>query len=86
MKRYKLHYVMHEPYEETEDKYLVEVSALPGCKAWGDSPAEALDHVQSVAAAFIESHHELGDEFPPGVFGGVVEQMDRGLSTLTVLI
>ena len=26
---------MHEPYEETEDKYLVEVSALPGCKAWG---------------------------------------------------
>ena len=25
---------MHEPYEETEDKYLVEVSALPGCKAW----------------------------------------------------
>ena len=73
MKRYKLHYVMHEPSEETEDKYLVEVPALPGCRAWGDSPAEALDHIQSVAAAFIDSYHEHGDELPPAVLAGVVE-------------
>ena len=64
MKRYKLHYVMHEPSEETEDKYLVEVPALPGCRAWGNSPSEALDHIQSVAAAFIDSYHEHGDELP----------------------
>ena len=60
---------MHEPYEETEDKYLVEVSALPGCRAWGDSPNEALDHIQSVAAAFIGSYHEHGDELPAGALG-----------------
>ena len=56
---------MHEPSEETEDKYLVEVPALPGCRAWGDSPTEALDHIQSVAAAFIDSYHEPGMNFLP---------------------
>ncbi len=73
MKRYKLHYVMREPSEDTEDKYLVEVPALPGCRAWGDSPAEALDHIQSVAAAFIDSYHEHGDELPAAVLAGAVE-------------
>ena len=50
---------MHEPYEETEDKYLVEVSALPGCKHGVTALLKHLDHIQSVAAAFIGSHHEL---------------------------
>ena len=73
MKQYRLNYVMHEPSEETEDKYLVEVPALPGCKAWGDSPADALNHIQSVAAAFIESYEEHGDELPAAVVAGIVE-------------
>ncbi len=33
MKLYKLPLVIHEPSEETEDKYMAEVPALPGCRA-----------------------------------------------------
>ncbi len=67
MKLYKLRLVMHEPSEETENKYMAEVPALPGCRAWGDTAAEALENLQSVAAAFIESYRERGDSLPPEV-------------------
>ena len=67
MKRYELRYVMHEPSEDTEDKYVAEIPALPGCRAWGDTPEDALDILQSVAAAFIESYLDHGDELPPEV-------------------
>ena len=33
MKHYRLRYVMHDPSEKTEDKYMAEIPALPGCKA-----------------------------------------------------
>ena len=58
---------MHEPGEDTENKYLAEVPALPGCRAWGDTAAEALGTIQGEAAAFIESHHSRGDPLPPEV-------------------
>ena len=67
MKHYKLRYVMHEPSEETEDKYMAEVPALPGCRAWGDTPEDALDILQSVAAASIEVYIERGYELPAQV-------------------
>lgn len=67
MKDYKLRYVMHDPSEDTEYKYMAEISALPGCRAWGDTPEDALDILQSVAAAFIESYIDHGDELPPEV-------------------
>ena len=38
MKHYKLRYVMHEPSEDTEDKYMAEIPALPGCRAWATHP------------------------------------------------
>ena len=56
---------MHEPSEDTEDKYMAEIPALPGCRAWGDSPEDALDILQSVAAAFIDSYMERDYELPP---------------------
>lgn len=64
MKHYRLRYVMHEPSEDTEDKYMAEIPALPGCRAWGDTPEDALDILESVAAAFIESYRDYGDELP----------------------
>ena len=73
MKHYKLRYVMHHPSEETEDKYMAEVPALPGCRAWGDTPDEALDILQGVATAFIESHMVHGDELPPAVASALVD-------------
>jgi predicted RNase H-like HicB family nuclease len=51
---------LHEPGEETEDKYLAEIPTLPGCRAWGDTAAQALEHLQSVTAAFIESYKDRG--------------------------
>ena len=67
MKLYKLPLVIHEPSEETENKYMAEVPALPGCRAWGDTPTEVMENLQSVAAGFIESHRSSGDPLPPGV-------------------
>ena len=67
MKLYRLSLVMHEPSESTEGKYLAEILALAGCRAWGDTAAETLEHLQSVAAAFIESYRSRGDALPPEV-------------------
>jgi len=73
MKHYKLRYVMHDPSEETEDKYMAEIPALPGCRAWGDTPEDTIDILESVAAAFIESYLEYGDELPPEVVSALVD-------------
>ena len=65
MKLYKLPLVIHEPSEETEDKYMAEVPALPGCRAWGDTLAGVMENLQSVAAGFIDSIRSSGDLLPP---------------------
>lgn len=75
MKHYKLRYVMHNPSEDTEDKYLAEIPDLPGCRAWGDTPEEALDFLESVAAAFIESYIDHGDELPAAVSASVIDSV-----------
>ncbi len=72
MKHYKLRYVMHDPSEETEDKYLAEIPVLPGCRAWGDTPEEALDILSSVAAATIEVCIERGHELPAEVKSSLI--------------
>ena len=64
MNLYKLNYIMYEPSEDTEDKYLAEIPALPGCRAWGDSPAETLHILEGVAQAHIQSYLEHGHPLP----------------------
>jgi len=64
MKLYKLRFVLHEPSEDTEGKYLAEGLDLPGCRARGDTAAQSLENLQSVATAFIESYREHGDPLP----------------------
>jgi len=61
---YRMPVTVTAPSEETEDQYLAEVPALPGCRAWGPTMGEALAYVQSVAAAFIDSYRERGDPLP----------------------
>ncbi len=73
MKHYKLRYVMHDPSEDTEDKYMVEIPDLPGCSAWGDTPEEALDILTSVAAATIEVYMERGYELPAKVRASLID-------------
>ncbi len=67
MKLYRLPLVLHEPTEDTEDKYMAEIPTLPGCRAWGDTAAETLANLQSVAGAFIESYRARGDALPATV-------------------
>jgi predicted RNase H-like HicB family nuclease len=76
MKLYRLPFVLHDPSEDTEDKFMAEVPILPGCRAWGDTAAEALENLQSVAAAFIESYRYEGDPLPAEVEAASLEGND----------
>ena len=83
MNRYKLSYVMYDPSESTEDdKYMAEIPALPGCRVWGDTPAETLHILQGVAEAFIQSYLNRRNELPPGVVGTPVEHSPAGEMTV----
>ena len=73
MKHYKLRYVMHDPSEDTEDKYMAEIPDLPGCRARGDTPEEALDILSSVAAATIEVCIERGYGLPAEVRASLID-------------
>ena len=87
MKLYRLPLVMHEPSELSEDKYMAEVPSLPGCRAWGETPAEVSEHLQSVAAAFIESHRARGDSLPPEVESAASESADaRTISEVLIAV
>ena len=67
MKLYKLLIVIQEPSDETEDKFMAEVPCLPGCRAWGNTPAEVLENLHSVTAGFIESYRSRGEPLPAEV-------------------
>ena len=84
MKLYRLPCVMRGPDEDGEGKYMAEVPLLPGCRAWGNTAAEALENLQSVAAAFIESYHARGDSLPSGVQDASLES--TGLLTLSEVL
>ncbi len=84
MKLYKLRFILHEPSDATEDKYMAEVPDLPGCRAWGDTAAQALENLQSVATAFIESYRERGDSLPKKVAKAALEVRDPAASELVV--
>lgn len=66
-KQIQLSYVMYAPCEDTEDMYLAEVPSLPGCRAWGEAPEEALWILEDLAAKFIESYQERGKPLPPEI-------------------
>ena len=65
MKLYKLPIVLYKPSEDTNDMYMAEAPLLPGCRAWGETPSQALEYIQGVAEAFIETYSELEQPIPP---------------------
>ena len=84
MKLYRLAFVLHEPSEDTEDKYMAVSTDLPGCRAWGGTAAEALENLQGVATAFIESYRSRGDPLPGDVEAAAEDV--PGPSTLSELL
>ena len=81
MRLYRLRIVMYEPNDETEGKYMAEVPTLPGCRAWGDTAADALGNLQSVATAFIESYQSRGDALPKDIEQASVDVTGPGVPT-----
>ena len=87
MKLYKLPFSLHEPNEQSESKFMAEVPALPGCRAWGDSAAEALVNLQAVATAFIESYSDQGDALPREAQAASMEAVEpQTLSELLIAV
>ncbi len=87
MKLYKLEFVLSEPSKDTEGMFLAEVPALPGCRAWGETAALALENLQSVTTAFIESHRAHGDPLPPEVAAAATDVGEhRGVSEVMVAV
>ena len=66
--RYRMPCALYEPSDSTEpDKYMAETPSFPNCVAWGDTPGETLEILESVVAATIQTYHERGYSLPPGV-------------------
>jgi len=81
MKQYKLPVVMHQPSDDTENRYMAEISLLPGCRAWGDTPAEAIENLRSVASEFIRSYKEHGQKLPRAVEEATFELVGPRVTT-----
>ena len=80
MKGYRLDYILYDPELSTEpDQYMAEIPALPGCRAWGDTPEETVETLKGVAAAFIELIEENEEDLPQAVLAGRIESdEDKG--------
>lgn len=81
MKQYRLPVVLHQPGEETENKYMAEIPLLKGCRAWGDTPAEALENLRNVAGEFIRSFKEHGQHVPKTVEDTAYEMVGANVAT-----
>jgi predicted RNase H-like HicB family nuclease len=81
MKQYKLPVIMHQPSEETENKYMAEIPLLNGCRAWGNTPDEALEFLRSVAAEFIRSFKERKQDLPKAVEDTAYEIVGAKIAT-----
>ncbi len=67
-KHYRLLCALYDPSQSTEpDKYMAETPSFPNCVAWGDTPEEAIEILESVVAATIQTYQERGYSLPPGV-------------------
>jgi predicted RNase H-like HicB family nuclease len=86
MKLYKLPITISKPSEDSGWKYVAEAPVLPGCRAWGDTAVEAVENLQSVAAAFIESHRNHGDPLPAEVEALASETGDTAVSKVLVAV
>jgi predicted RNase H-like HicB family nuclease len=86
MKQYRLPVMLYQPSDETENKYMAEVPVLPGCRAWGDTPGEALEYLQDVASKFILSCKEHGDPLPKVVEEAAYELVPTGASATELTV
>jgi predicted RNase H-like HicB family nuclease len=86
VKLYRLRCLVRGSGEAGEGRFVAEAPDLPGCRAWGGTAAEALENLQSVVAAFIESYRDRGDSLPAAVRKKAREVSPEGVSELLVAV
>lgn len=86
MKLYRLRCLVRGPDETDEGKYMAEAPDLTGCRAWGDTAAEAIENLQGVVTAFIESYRDRGDPLPAVVQNASREEGREAVSELLVAV
>ena len=64
MDMYRLPTILMGAVRGNRGQILGRDTRLTGCRAWGDTAAQALENLQSVAAAFIQSYRDRGDPLP----------------------
>ncbi|QBQ53398.1 type II toxin-antitoxin system HicB family antitoxin [Nitrosococcus wardiae] len=51
-------------WSDEDQAFLAEVPELPGCKAHGDSPDQALANAQEAMQLWLDTAREFGDSIP----------------------
>lgn len=51
-------------WSDEDQAFLAEVPELPGCKAHGDSPDQALANAQEAIQLWLDTAREFGDPIP----------------------
>lgn len=74
MELYQFDCVLHEPREDQGWLYVAEIPELPGCRAWAETPNEALTELSTVAEQFILSYKDRGKPLPAGIAQSVTGQ------------
>lgn len=70
MKENEIRKLLQQPYtrilipDEETGTYTAQILEFPGCVAQGDSPAEAYDHLEEAALAWVEAAQEMEQEIP----------------------
>ena len=86
MKAYRLPARLHKPSEDSGGFFEADVPLLPGCRAWGETAAEAIENLRSVASEFIGSYRSHGDPLPDEVEQLLLSQEDTITSEILVVV
>lgn len=51
-------------WSNEDERFIADVPELPGCKAHGDTPQQALTHAQEAIDLWVDTAQEFGDPVP----------------------
>ena len=62
-------------FSEADEGYIADIPDLPGCSAFGKSPAEALEQVEIAKAAWLEAAEAEGKPIPQPRYRPAIYQL-----------
>jgi antitoxin HicB len=57
-------YLIEIFWSDEDEGYIATCPDLPGCSAWGATPAEAARQMEDAAAAWVEARLQAGEPLP----------------------